>query len=685
MEQVFQKSSLRKSLSTRQPKATPSEVSLPSKDAELAAAYLHRGEMLLLKGGLEEAIRSLEMAQQLDPENYDLLFRQGLALFEAGTEEGREQLLLLANRKFQKATKLAPLFFEAWQLWGSSLLKLGQAHQEKHYFQRAIEKLEKAISCSEHQVQDTLAELYWDHAAALAEIAERDGELDQFHNTMLSFERAVQTGSPLPPEFWHDYGCAALDSSDRVQDVRLLVKSIHCFKQAVSVGKPARAIDWAGLARALQTLSDSTHEEDHFAQANECYAAAAQLDPRDPEIWLDWARFLGSAGRTYKDVKKLRACLEKCAKAHACDRDDPLILAVWAEGLAYLGSLSDRLDLISEAQNKIAEALELDEEHPEIWYSYGMVLRVMGEYFADSDFYLQAVERFQQGLSIDRSYSDLWHAMATCYLLYGQMESDADAFEKAIKFYKKALDIEVKSAYLFDYGLAHSKYGEILRDQKYLETAVLHFEKAIHLQKNAIYIHPEWLFQYATALDLLGDFYDEDSYYQRAAEIFTHVQTIDPEFPSIHHKLGLVHSHLGELYGDTQQFLRALHHFRLAAKQEEENDLVLLDWGLALINLAHHTSESEERERLFEQALRKLSLSAKAGNLQAYYQLACLYSLLGVLDQSMLFLERAASYDAVPPLEEILQDEWLESLRATEAFLQFAQKIESRARSREEI
>ena len=131
--------------------------------------------------------------------------------------------------------------------------------------------------------------------------------------------------------------------------------------------------------------------------------------------------------------------------------------------------------------------------------------------------------------------------------------------------------------------------------------------------------------------------------------------------------------------------MRALHHFRLAAKQEEENDLVLLDWGLALINLAHHTSESEERDRLFEQALRKLSLSAKAGNLQAYYQLACLYSLLGVLDQSMLFLERAASYDAVPPLEEILQDEWLESLRTTEAFLQFAQKLESRARSREEI
>src|SRR5689334_479445 len=64
---------------------------------DLALDYLARGEMALLQNNLT-ALSLFEAASNLDGNNPLVWYRQGLAFFEYGSEEGKEKALLLASK-----------------------------------------------------------------------------------------------------------------------------------------------------------------------------------------------------------------------------------------------------------------------------------------------------------------------------------------------------------------------------------------------------------------------------------------------------------------------------------------------------------------------------------------------------------------------------------------------------------
>lgn len=645
--------------------------------ASLALHFLSQGELSLLRGDLR-GFDLFEQATQLDSCNPELFFRQGLAIFEYGCQEGREKALLVAGKKFKTATTLCPDYFDAWHGWGNTLFFLGITYREHHYFLEAEEKLKKAITLSQGCSPELLADLHWDHGAVWKQIGIHSGEAVDFQLALDSFHKACQHQDNLPEEFWNDYGSVCLEMSTKVNDIRHNVKAINCFKHSVSISLSSFQ-GWLLLAKALQRLYALTHDEDHFVQANECFAAAAHLQPQDTKMWYEWAVFLSTSGSRNRDLKKLRACLEKCQQSYACESNQPLILAIWAEALAMVGELTDRVDLIYEAQNKISEAVDrTEEDNPDIWYSYGMCLNSFARYFCDTDYFYQAIEKFQYGLSIDRTRHNHWHAIGKAYAAVGEAEEDIDAFEKAVRFFAKALDLNGNTLYTFDYAFALSRLGEMKEDQKMLELAVAKFEHALSIQKNAIYLHPEWLFHYAAALDTLGDFYEDEAYYLKSIEVLSHVLMIDPDFPKIHYRLALALSHLGELMSDLDHFYRSIHHFRLASKYEEENDQIILDFGVTLINLAQNLQDSQEIEALYLDADHKLTQAAKLGNQQAFYHLGCLNSILGHYDRSMHFIEKAHTCKTLPSIEELLEDDWLEGLRSTSLFQEFLSQLEKR-------
>lgn len=638
--------------------------------ASLVTYFLGQGELSLLKGDLK-GLDLFEKATELDPCNPEIFYRQGLALFEYGSEGGKEKSLLLAGKKFKTALSLYPEYFDAWQAWGNALVLLGITYKEHHYFLEAEDKFKKAIQFSEGKPLDLLADIFWDYGNVWAKIAEQSEEAIDLQMALEAFQKTCQYQENLPAEFWNDFGKTSLQLALLIGDVRLNVKAINCFKHAVSLSISC-AEGWKLLAQALQILYFHTHDEDHFNQANDCFSTATHLQPGSDVLFLEWASFLCESGRKTKDIKRLRECLEKCQLSYLANSLQSQVIAIWAEALALIGELSDRLDLIYEAQNKISEALDLsEEEDPEIWYSYGMCLNSFGEYFGDIDYYYQAIEKFQHGLSIDRTRHRHWYAIAKTYSVIGNLESDIDSYEKAVRFYAKAIDLNSYSLYIFDDAVALSRLGEMKQDQKYLEEAVVRFDQALNIQKNAVYIHPEWLFQYAVTLDMLGDFYEDESFYSKGIELLSHVLMIDPDFPQIHHKLALIFSHLGELSCELDHFHRAIHHYRLACKHEEENDQVILDWGVSLINVAQHSHDPQETALLYREAESKMTQAARLGSQQAYYHLACLYSLLGNYDRSFHFLEKSHESKSLPPIEEVLEDEWLDGLRMTSLFQGF--------------
>jgi tetratricopeptide (TPR) repeat protein len=643
----------------------------------IADSLLVQGEVALLKDDLSRGLECFDSALKLDPANPKLYYAQGLSLFEFGTREGREKTLLLASKKFKAAVLLDPHSFASWQVWGSLLCTLGLNSGEHHFFLEAKEKLNKAASLSENQTRDSLSELYWDLGVVFAHLAEHSEEALDWHQAIEAFQLAHSFDEKLPADFWRDFGHSCLKFASQINDVRFYVKAINCLKTAISL--QSNAYDsWCLLADALQKLYLHTHDEDHFSQACESFASAAQIQPQDAKIWLNWARFLSDSAKRIADMKRLRLCIEKCHRAFALNPEDPMIQAIWGEALALLGNYTERLDLIYDAQNKISQAIEAEDKNPDIWYSYGICMQAFGHYFNDLDYYYQAIEKFQTGLSIDRTCHRHWHAIGWTYSLLGDLESNPETLELSLRFFQKAIDLHSSTYYLFDYAAALSKLGEMIHEQCWLEEASSQFERLLSLQKNATYLHPDWLFQYACTLDALGDFYEEDFYYLRAIEIFSHVLMIDPDFYLVHHRLGLALSHLGELTEETDHFYRAVHHFRLSLKNDDENDTVLLDWATTLINIAGHTHDSSEADQIYRDAEHKLQAAMRLGNLQTYYYLACLNSLLGQCEKGMHCLGKARAYDALPSIDEMLQDEWLDNLRSTGDFQEFLSELDHR-------
>jgi tetratricopeptide (TPR) repeat protein len=627
-----------------------------------------QGERSLLEGDLK-GLQYFDLAADLDKENHKLFYQQGLFLFQYGSKEKKKKYLLLASKKFKIASKLQPEFPLIWHAWANTLSFLGQTYCEHHFLQEAKEKFQIAISLLSSK-DEFFVKTHHDNALLMAKIAQYSGEVSDLQESLKSFKLASEWKDQLSTEFWQDYANIALILGRQIRDTRYTIQAISFFKEALNKNSSSYSL-WQDLAIALSDLYDDTHDEDHFCQANECFANSANLNPQNSNLWATWAELLKNSGKRLKDTKRLHSALEKCHRAFSCNRKNALIIVTWAESLASLGLLTERLDLIYEANNKSLDAIDKFGASPELCKAIGISLFSLGKYYNDLDYYYQAVERFQEGLSINRTYHELWYYLGHAYSIAAEIESDPHLYERAAKFFAKAIHLHPSSDYYFEYAMTLSKLAIQQQDEKNLELSILYFEQAFTLQKNASYLHPDWLYQYAIALDSMGDMFEEEVYYERACEILTRVLLIDPDYLEIHFRLGIVYTHLGEMIQIEEPFLRAIQHFKIAFQQDEENDSLLLEWGLLLINLSEIRHQEEDKLLLFEEAEFKLMQSAKLGNAHAYYHLACLFSLQNQFEKSFFFLKKAHHYEGIPPLNDILEDLWLEGLRRTERFQDF--------------
>lgn len=645
-------------------------------DKKIGDSFFKQGELRLLHGD-SSGIQFFDLALQLDPQNPKLHYDQGLSLVEFGSERGKEKILLQAAKRFKSSVNLNPSFFEGWHAWGNVLFLLGKTTEEYHYFLEAEAKYKRAISLSKGQLSDVLSDLYWSYGSVWSVISKRSKEPSDMRFALQSFALAHQNQEDLPIEFWHDYGNIYLELAYRINDFRYFMQGIHCFKNAVSISISSFE-SWLQLALALSRLYSFTHHEDHFTQANECYTTAAQLNSKNLELWLNWAKLLHESGKLLKDPKRARCAIEKCHRAHSIDKTNALVIGVWAESLASLGSLTDQVNYIYEAQNKLSEVVNYASD-PELLYASGYVLFTFGKYFQELDFYYQAAEKFQEGLSIDRTYHKLWHAIACSYTEAAKLEDDNSLFAKAHRFYQKALHLHGSSLYYFDYGYSLFKLGDFTEDSESLRLAIQNFEMALNIYKDAIYLHPDWLFYYGIAHDALGICTEDRSLYTKALELLNHVLMIDPEHPKVHHHLGLVYSHLAELSGETLPYQKSFYHYRLAQKKDEENDQIILDWAVTLAAYADTFDDVNESLAYFKEAEFKMTQAAKLGNTHAYYHLACLHALLSNPQKAIFFMYKADEMDSLPPIHELLEDDWLESLKSEPAFQDFLSHLEHKS------
>ncbi|MCF7806482.1 MAG: hypothetical protein K9M07_06470 [Simkaniaceae bacterium] len=634
-----------------------------------SSLFFSQGELLLAKGD-PSGLEFFSYAESLDPDNFQLFFDMGLSIANFGDEQNDEKLLLAANKKFKAALKINPKSFEASHAISRNLYHLGLLTGKFHYFLEAKEKFKKALDLSDLAEKHVLYDLYIEIASNMLEIARKSGEICDFNVTLESFNQAKEMFPSHSFDFWIEFGEACLEMAYQIDDEMLYIQAIDCFATSIKLN-PNEADAWFFLAISLKKLYFFTHDEDHFSRSNDCFSSCAKINPKQENLWAEWAEILVQSGKQLSDIKRLSSAIEKCKIAQTAAPKDEYVAALWSEALSYLGVLHDNMDYLHEAENKILGYIDEGYLSPETLYAHGICLFSFAKYFNDIDYYYQAIEKFQEGLSIDRTYDKLWFAIGHTYAIAAGIENDEAMFKQAISFFKKAIHLKTESIYLYEMGLTHFKLHQIDGAKATLQVALFYYEQAISKQKNAVYLHPEWLFQYAIALDAYADQTEDDAYYVKAIEILTHVLLSDPDHPDIHHKLALVYSHFAELTLERELYQKSLFHYQIAAQNAEENDLLLLDWALTMVNFAEALSSEEESLATYIEAEYKMIQAAKLGNVHAYYHLSCLYSILRHFDKAMHFIQKAQEFDALPHLDDILEDVWLENLREQPEFQSF--------------
>lgn len=661
------------------PYTEPASWNLMTQDERelLGILFVKQGEHQLMNGD-SRVLESFDVASKVAPHSPVVFFKQALAF---ASQEQNIRCLTAASKALEKATELEPSFIHAWFGWGNILVNIGSFYNDAAYYYQADAKFAEVERLSQIHLSNLPDGFFWYWGVCWYKLGRLSGEAIDFFNALEKFRLAAAQGS-ANGKFCNDFGNVLVEIAFLLGREELFEEAAEQYKIAVAQF-PAQYEGWVNLGCAYQRLHEIHGTEEYFQEADKCFECSIGINSNDYNPWLRWAELYANAGKFNRDLERIQASFDKFERANACDHDNAVVLSRWGEAQMLAASYTEDLELLRDAETKIALALEISPETPAIWYIYGTCLCELGRYFEDVDYFQQAIVNFENGLSLNDSHTLLHHGMALAHFAIGEMTGNPIMLEKAISNFDRTAELNPHSPPSFwnDWGVALMKLGELTNERKYVEAAAEKFERAISNKIEGALaedVELEWLYNYGCAMDFLGDFHEEPVYYERAVQVLTHVLQIDPDYSHARYNLALALSHLGELNSDVECFHKAIDLFHALLQQDTEDEMAWNDWGLTLLNLAFLTSDISQVEycqKLYDDAENKFLHAVALGNIHAFYNLACLYALTNNPTAAMHYLERAEISIALPSVEDIIHDEWLENLRSLPAFRSFISQL----------
>lgn len=645
----------------------------------LSLLFVKQGEHQL-KSGEGKVLHSFDLATKIAPSSPIVFFTQ--ALVYAGQGQNI-RCLMEAVKVLEKATDLDPSFVGAWHSWGNVLLRMGLLNDSMADFYQADEKFSKTASLIEQHKdhEGHLAALLWHWAVCWFQIGKHSGEAVDFSKALEKFRLAEARGCDSG-DFHNDYGNALVDLGCLLGRKELFEDAISHYKKLIEY-HPNQYEGWLNLACTYQRLYDFNSEKSFFHEADEAFERAVSLNSEDASVWLRWGELYTNSGKYNRDIERVVASFDKFVKASALEPQSANVLLRWGEAQMLVAMYNEDLNQLRDAERKIKIAAESARDEPDAWYVYGLCLNEFGRYFSAEQYYYQAIEKFQYGLSLSASHPLLLHGMALSHFYIGEMSDDVLMIEQSLRFFARLEEVEdtLVSQVLSDWGVSLMKLGEMTNEKIYIEAAAEKFERAINQRidhANGEDVEFEWLYNYGCAMDFLGDFHEESTYYEKAIQVLSHIVKADPEHHHARYHLALALFHLGELNDEVENFHHAIDLFQELVEADPEDEMAWNDYGLTLLNLAVLTVDGlhlGHNQHLFDQAENKLLQAVSLGNLYAYYNLACLYALKGNPSAAVHYLERAEVADVLPALADVLHDEWLESLQGQPLFSEFVSRL----------
>jgi tetratricopeptide (TPR) repeat protein len=631
----------------------------------LALLFIKQAEHQI-KNGDNGVFESCEMATKVGHDKSHMFFRKGM-VFSYQRENMR--CLLAAAEAFQQSANLTPEAADAWIAWGNVLYDIGTLSEDITCYQQANEKYELAAQLLGQTKDPVAGQLYWRWGLCQYTVGTSAGEPRDLLSAVEKYNNAEALGID-DGNFYNDFGDLYATLGQLLPSSEFPEKAIDRYRQA-TLAAPKLFEAWLSLGCALTLYYQTSGDEGDFLDAHQAFEKCVELESSEAMVWVRWGHLLACAGRITSDIDKIYASFEKFEAASLLEADMPRLLLHWGEALLFAGVHEERLDFLRESEAKINRAVRSLSTAEEAWAIYGRCLNELGNYFNDAKYYQQAIDKYQYALQLFPSSHALAMGLAHAYIALGDQNTSIDAFHSAISTFEKA-SAQTKSFYPVDYnewGVAWMKLAEITQKMEHAAAAVEKFEQAITLGLQSMTFNELdtcLLYNYGAAIDFLGDFHNDVSYYEKAVQALAHVVAVDEAHPYARYNLALALFHRAELSHDFDSFHKAIDIIHDLSAADPEDDILWNQYGTMLLTLADLSHESEASpdlvNNLFSEAEQRLQRAVACGSIVAHYNLACLYALTGNKQNAMRHLENADRQGALPGVDELLDEEWLESL-----------------------
>lgn len=631
----------------------------------LAILFVKQGEMQLINGE-GNVLDSFKLAEQLCPDNPLIYYTQAVAF---SSQRKNLRCLNAAIEALKKSISLCSYQVNVWHSLGNVYVRLFDVNQDLNTLYLADKSFEEAANLAQEQKNPHIGNVCWDWGIVWYQIAESSGETADYLKCLEKFKAANQWGLK-EGEFYNDYG-------NLLAELGTLLKRNELFDEAKTFYQKALEscpdqYEWVlNMACLCQRQYQTTGNIDCFTLSADWFERALHLNSKCAVAWCKYGELYRTAGRGSDSLELIEIARKKIQKAYEIEPEEILISLRLVETLLDEYSYTEKLECLQEALQKIIVVVRTDSTMPLAWYLYGTCLMELGHYFSSAEHYQQSIRVFECALDKHPEEVHLLTGIAEAYFSNGMVTGKKENFEKSLYFYQ-CIENSIQKLpppLLMEWGVVAMRLGEITNEKGPIEFAAEKFEQAMAAQLEAApgeELEFEWLYNYGCAMDFLGDFHEEPIYYEKAVHVLTHVVNMEPNFFHGRYNLALALSHLGEINGDIEPFYKAIDLFHKIVQEDPEDEVIWNDYGLCLLNLATLTSDSTLgtiNKSIFDQAESKFHQAVARGNKSAYYNLGCLYALLNNPDGAVHYLERAEQADCLPPLEDILHDEWLESLR----------------------
>lgn len=626
----------------------------------------------------ERAYIAIERATEVAPFSAAIWYKKAMIL----SKDSEEDSILQAFIAFQEATTIQPDFFEAFYAWANLLAQSYITTEEPLLLSQAEEmftKAEKLLPSPNNLpfFPMTSARFYWHFGLVHFMISRRSQEASDISAALMKYQKAKSFGLETD-EFYNDYANALVEIGLLTNRKDLFFEAITYYQLSIE-DKPEGGeedeyvIRYFNLGTCYHYLFSLEFKKEHFDNAEEFYKKAASIVPSYWKAWYKWGQLLLDGHRLWHEPTFLKPAVEKLSEAMQLSENVPMIVAYATRALALLGTYEEDLYLLQKAEEFLKKALKEEPQLIELLVSYGFLLMEMGSYFSDEAYYEAAIDKLEEAATLSEPAGFHLHLLAKAKNFLYEYQNDPKLVKDALHLFEVASTTDCRhyGAFYNDWGIACLQLANISSDKRFLEKAEEQFEKAVLVQDK---ISVDWLFNYGTTLSCLGDLTDDERYYEKAAQALLAAVAADDSFTPAHLQLGTVYADFAELTQDKEFFYKAQAQFLKVIEQDPEDDAAYNELGITYLHLSEHiyTPDNEENREL-QLAEENFFKALRLGNEAAYYNLSCLYCIKDNLPDAIQFFEKALSSSSLPPIEDIMHDDWLSKLRQTPYFKEFLQ------------